>query len=55
MRTEQEMMELILDVARKDARIRAVYLSVPCATKTHPGIFSRILISCTWYMTFSRF
>ena len=26
MRTEQEMMELILDVARKDARIRAVYL-----------------------------
>ena len=26
MRTEQEMMELILDVARKDARIRAVHL-----------------------------
>ncbi|MCC3357226.1 aminoglycoside 6-adenylyltransferase [Bacillus sp. REN16] len=35
MRTEQEMMELIMDVARKDERIRAVYMN---GSRTNPTV-----------------
>ena len=34
MRTEQEMMDLIMDVAKKDERIRAVYMN---GSRTNPN------------------
>ena len=34
MRTEKEMMELILSMAREDARIRAVYIN---GSRTNPN------------------
>ena len=35
MRSEKEMMELILSVARKDERIRAVYMN---GSRTNPNV-----------------
>ena len=39
MRTEQEMFNLILNVAKNDKRIRAVYLTVP---RTNPNAIKDI-------------
>ena len=48
MRTEREMMELILGVAQRDERILAVYMNGSRTNPNSQGTSSRIMISYMW-------
>ena len=48
MRSEQEMLDLILSIARRDDRIRVVIMNGSRANPNAPAISSRTSTSSTW-------
>lgn len=47
MRTEKEMYDLILDIAKNDERIRAIYLN---GSRTNPNVPKDIFKTMMWFM-----
>lgn len=48
MRTEADMMELILGIAREDEHIRAAYMSGSRANSTRRATYFRTTTLCIW-------
>ena len=55
MRSEKEMMELILRVAEKDQRVRAVAMNGSRTNSNVPKDLSETLILFILYLTYNRF